>query len=164
MRTRVRTYVLTNVCVHVHLLNFMHKVKKVSWKGTKSQRRKLEAIQEQVRRTVLGASRTVASCTVMGELGWRMITERSENQMMSYLGRVRTMDETRLTKKLYNVGIVEDLPWWKEMKEVPRKYTNEEEIDEGTCIPNGKERKEKWEQRWAWELQSKKTLDLYTAV
>ena len=61
-----------------------------------------------------------------------MITERRENQMMSYLGRVRTMDETRLTKKLYEVGIVGDLPWWKEMKEVPRKYTNEEEIDEGT--------------------------------
>ena len=49
------------------------------------------------------------------------------------------------------------------MKEVLIKYTNEE-IDEDTCIANRMERKEKWEQRWAGELQSKKTLDLYTVV
>ena len=136
-------------------------VSEASWKGTKSQQRK---IQGQVGRKVLGASRTVASCTVMGELGWRTMTERRENKMISYLGRVRRMDETRLTKKLYEVGIVEDLPRWKDMKEVLRKYTNEEEIDEGTCIPNVKERKERWEQRWAGELQSKKNMYLYTAV
>ena len=29
------------------------------------------------------------------------MTERSEDQMMRYLGRLRTMDETRLTKKMY---------------------------------------------------------------
>ncbi len=58
----------------------------VSWKGTKSQRKKLDAVQEQVGRKILGASRSVASCTVMGELGWRTMTERSEDQMMRYLG------------------------------------------------------------------------------
>ena len=29
------------------------------------------------------------------------MTERSEDQMMRYLGRLKTMDETRLTKKMY---------------------------------------------------------------
>ena len=81
----------------------------VSWKGSKSQRRKLEAIQEQVGRKVIRASRTVTSCTVMGKLGWIKMTERRENKMMGYLGRVRRMDETRLTKKLYEVDIMEDL-------------------------------------------------------
>ena len=71
-------------------------------------------------RKILGASRTVASCTVVGELGWRKMTERSEDQMMRYLGRLRRMDETRLTKKMYEVSIAEDLPWWKEMKKVLR--------------------------------------------
>ena len=45
----------------------------------------------------------MASCAVMGELGWRKMTERSEDQMMRYLGRLRRMDETRLTKKMYEV-------------------------------------------------------------
>ena len=111
----------------------------------------------------MGASRTVASCTVMGELGWRKMTERSEDQMMRYLGRLRRMDETRLTK-MYEVSIAEDLPWWKEMKQVLRKYVDEEEVDEYTYIPDRKARRRKWEQRWIEEVQSKKTLDLYAAV
>ena len=53
------------------------------------------------------------------------MTERRENQMMSYLCRVKRMDEIRLTKKLYVVGIMENLP------------TNEEEIDESPQIQNG---------------------------
>ncbi len=136
----------------------------VSWKGTKSQQKKMDAVQEQVGRKILGANRSVASCAVMGELGWRTMTERNEDQMMRYLGRLRRMDETRLTKKLYEVSLVEDLPWWKEMKAVLRKYANKEEVDESTCIPDGKTRKEKCEQRWAEEVQNKKTLDLYAAV
>ena len=40
----------------------------VSW-GTKAQQNKFDALQEQVGGKILGASRTVASCTVMGELG-----------------------------------------------------------------------------------------------
>ena len=106
-------------------------------------------------RKILGASsRTVASCTVMGELGWRKMTERSEDQMMRYLGRLRRMDETRLTK-MYEVSIAEDLPWWKEMKQVLRKYVDEEGVDENTCIPDRKARKR---QRWLEEVQSKMTL------
>ena len=85
-------------------------------------------------------------------------------QMMRYLGRLRRMDETRLTKKMYEVSIAEDLPWWKEMKQVMRKYVDEEEVDENTCIPDRKARKRKCEQRGLEEVQSKKTLDLYAAV
>ena len=92
------------------------------------------------------------------------MTERSEDQMIRYLGRLRRMDETRLTKKMYEVSIGEDLPWWKEMKQVLRKYVDEEEVDEYTCIPDRKARRRKWEQRWIEEVQSKKTLDLYAAV
>ena len=50
------------------------------------------------------------------------------------------------------------------MKEVLRKYADEEEVDENTCIPDRKARKRKCEQRWTEEVQSKKTLDLYAAV
>ena len=50
----------------------------VSWKGTKAQQKKLDAVQEQVSRKILGASRTVASCAVMGELGWRKLDDREE--------------------------------------------------------------------------------------
>ena len=89
----------------------------------------------------MGASRTVASCAVMGELGWRKMIERGEDQMMRYLGRLRRMDETRLTKKMYEVSIAENLPWWKEMKEVLRKYADEEEVDENTCIPDREARR-----------------------
>ena len=136
----------------------------VSWKGTKAQQRKLDAVQEQVGRKILGASRSVASCSVMGELGWRTMTERSEDQIMSYLGRLRKMDETRLTKKMYEVSIVENLPWWRETKEVLRKYADEEEVDESSCIPGRKARKGKCKRRWVEEVRSKKTLDLYAAV
>ena len=125
-------------------------------------------------RKILGASKTVASCAVMGELGWRKMTERSEDQMMRYLGRLRRMgetrnrtkegSETRLTKKMYKVSMAENLPWWKEMKEVLTKYADEEEVDEDTCILDRKARKRKCEQRWTEEVQSKKTLDLYAAV
>jgi len=38
----------------------------VSWKGTKAQQKKLDAEKEQVGRKILGASRTVGSCAVMG--------------------------------------------------------------------------------------------------
>ena len=38
----------------------------VSWKGTKAQQRKLDEVQEQVDRKILGASRTAALCAVMG--------------------------------------------------------------------------------------------------
>ena len=107
--------------------------------------------------------RTVASCAVMEELGWRKMTERSEDQMMRYLGRLRRMDESRLTK-MYEVSMAENLPWWKEMKEVLRKYADEEEVDENTCIPDRKARKRKCEQRWTEKVQSKKTLNLYAAV
>ena len=55
-------------------------------------------------RKMLGASRTVASCALMGELGWRKMTERSEDQMMRHLGRLRRMDGTSLTKKMYEVS------------------------------------------------------------
>ena len=54
---------------------------------------KLDAVQEQVGRKILGASKTVASCSVMGELWWRKMTERSEDQMMRYLDRLRRMGE-----------------------------------------------------------------------
>ena len=78
----------------------------VSWKGTKAQQKKLNAVQEQVGRKILGASGSVASCAVMGELGWSKMTERSEDQMMRYmyLARLRRMDGTRLTKKMYKVS------------------------------------------------------------
>ena len=112
----------------------------ISWKGTKAQQKKLDAVQEQVGRKILEASRTVTSCALMGELGWRKMTERSEDQMMRYLGRLRRMDETRLTK-MYEVSTAEDLPWWKEMKQVLRKYVDEEEVDEFTCIPDRKARR-----------------------
>ena len=36
---------------------------------------------------------------------------------MKYLGRLRRMEETRLTKRLYEVSRKENLPWWKEMKD-----------------------------------------------
>ena len=49
------------------------------------------------------------------------------------------------------------------MKEVLRKYVAEE-VDENTCIPYRKARKRKCEQRWTEEMQSKKALDIYTAV
>ena len=39
----------------------------VRWMGTKAQQKKLDAVQEQVGRKILGASRTVASCAVMEE-------------------------------------------------------------------------------------------------
>ena len=45
-----------------------------------------------------------------------------------------------------------------------RKYADEEEVDENTCIPNRKARKRKCEQRWSEEVRSKKTLDLHAAV
>ena len=77
------------------------------------------------------------------------MTERREDQMMRYLGRLRRMDETRLTKKMYEVSVAENSPWWKETKEVLRKYADEEEVDENTCIPDRKARKRKCEQRWA---------------
>ena len=80
---------------------------------------------------------------------------------MRYLGRLRRMDETGLTKKMYEVSMAENLPWWEEMKEVLRKYADQEEVDENTCIPDRKARKRKCEQRWTEEVQSKKTLDLY---
>ena len=51
-----------------------------------------------------------------------------------------------------------------ERDEVLRKYADEKEVDENTCIPESKARKRKCEQRWTEEMQSKKTLDLYAAV
>ena len=42
---------------------------------------------------------------------------------------------------MYEVSIAEDLPWWKEMKQVMRKYVDEEEVDENTCIPDRKARR-----------------------
>ena len=41
------------------------------------------------------------------------------------------------------------------MKDVLRKYADEEDVDENTCIPNRKERKRKCEQRWTEEVQRK---------
>ena len=77
---------------------------------------------------------------------------------------MRRMDETRLTKKMYEVSMAENLPWWKKMKEVLTKYADEKEVDENTCIPDRMARKRKCKQRWTEEVQSKKTLDLYAAV
>ena len=85
---------------------------------------------------MLGASKRVASCVVMGdlELRWSKMTERiwSEDQMMRYFGRLRRMDEARLTKKMYEVRVA-TAEKWKEMKEVLRKYADEEEVDKNTC-------------------------------
>ena len=50
------------------------------------------------------------------------------------------------------------------MKEVLRKYADEEEVDENTYIPDRKARKRKCEQRWTEKVQSKNTLDLYAVV
>ena len=47
--------------------------------------------------------------------------------------------------------IAENLTWWKEMKEVLRKYADEEEVDENTCIPHRMARKKISEQRWSEE-------------
>ena len=110
----------------------------------------------------MGASRTVASCTVMGELGWRKMTERSEDQMIRYLGRLRRMDETRLTK-MYEVSIAEDLPWWKEMKQVLRKYVDEEDW-RWMRTPAFQTERQGGGNVSIEEVQSKKTLDLYAAV
>ena len=65
---------------------------------------------------------------------------------------------------MYEVSMAENLPWWKEMKELLTKYADEKEVDENTCIPDRKARKRKCEQRWTEEVESKKTLDLYAAV
>ncbi len=53
----------------------------------------------------------MASCPVISEPGWRTMSARSDDQTVRYLGRMRRMDEPRLTKKLYEVGLIEDLPW-----------------------------------------------------
>ena len=52
----------------------------------------------------------MSSCAVMREFRWRKMTERREDQMMRYLGQLRRMGETRLTKKMYEVNIAENLP------------------------------------------------------
>ena len=40
------------------------------------------------------------------------------------------------------------------MMEVLRKYADEKEVDENTCIPDRKARKRKCNQRWTEEVQS----------
>ena len=50
----------------------------VSRKGTKAQQKKLDVVQEQVGRKILGASTTVASCTVMGSRAWVEEDDREE--------------------------------------------------------------------------------------
>ena len=40
----------------------------VRWNGREAQQRRLDAVQEQVGRKLLGGSRSVASCVVMGDL------------------------------------------------------------------------------------------------
>ena len=58
--------------------------------------------------------------------------------MIKYLGRLRRMEEMRLTERLYDVSRKENLPWWKEMKDMLRRYGKEEWIDEDATMTDGK--------------------------
>ncbi len=63
--------------------------------------------------------------------------------MVQYLDRLKRMDQSRLTRKMYDVGREENLPWWMEVKEVLSKYG----IDENTHVTEGRrEMKVKCEQ------------------
>ena len=69
--------------------------------GTKVMQGKFEVTQVQVGRKLLGASRTVASCVVRGELGWRTLKERREERMLRFVAKVQRMEDSRLTRKVF---------------------------------------------------------------
>ena len=94
----------------------------VRWAGTKVMQGKLEGTQVQVGRKLLGASRTVASCAVRGELGWRTLKERREERMLRFVAKVQRMEDSRLTRKVFEEYRAEGLVWWKEMEGVLVKY------------------------------------------
>ena len=66
---------------------------------------------------LLGASRTVASCAVRGELGWRTLKERREERMLRLVAKVQRMEDSRLTK-VFEECRAEGLVWWKEVEGV----------------------------------------------
>ena len=94
----------------------------VRWVGTKVMQGKLEGTQVQVGRKLLGASRTVVSCVVRGELGWRTLKERREERMLRFVAKVQRMKDSRLMRKVFEECRAEGLVWWKQVEGVLVKY------------------------------------------
>ena len=132
----------------------------VRWAGSKVMQGKLEATQVQVGRKLLGASRTVASCAVRGELGWRTLKERREERMLRFVAKVQRMEDSRLTKKVCRA---EGLVWWKEVEGVLVKYgLGVGELD-GCWLGIRKQLRMFCERRWR-EVCGKRSLDLFSEV
>ena len=64
----------------------------------------------------------MASCAVRGELGWRTLKERREERMLRFVAKVQRMEDSRLTRKVFEEYRAEGLVWWKEMEGVLVKY------------------------------------------
>ena len=73
--------------------------------GEMHERIELESCQIGAAKKLLGARKSVASCAVRGELGWRMVEERYDEAKLKYYMRLKGMDDTRLAKELFLVSI-----------------------------------------------------------
>ena len=135
----------------------------VRWAGSKVMQGKLEGTQVQVGRKLLGASRTVASCAVRGELGWRTLKERREERMLRFVAKVQRMEDSRLTK-VFEECRAEGLVWWKEVEGVLVRYgLGVGELD-GCWLGIRKQLRMFCERRWREEVCGKRSLDLFSEV
>jgi hypothetical protein len=123
---------------------------------------KLEQLELEVGREVLGVGGTAPKCFVTGELGWERVEERGWERMARFVGKLERMEEGRTVKKVYRkmklawrmerIGGV----WIRRVGEVMRRWNLMKEWDEGIGeLEKGmwnrrvRERKLEWgEKRW----------------
>ena len=63
-----------------------------------------EKLQREMAIRILRCSSKTANVVVLGELGWETMKARRMKLMLNYWGKVVSMDEDRLVKRLYREG------------------------------------------------------------
>ena len=118
---------------------------------------KLERVEMEAGRKILGVGGAAPNCFVTGGLGWEGVVENGWEKMARFVGKLEMMEEGRTVKKVY---IKMKLAWGKEKKgglwirkiaEVMRRWNLKREWEEGIGeVEKGiwdrrvKERKQTW--------------------
>ena len=117
--------------------------------------------ERNIGRKLVGGSSTVAGIAVKGDLGWRKLEERREENKLLFGWRLQRMSKDRLVSKV--VALLNNcLGWWAEYCELKRKFVMGGELK--VVWSHATWRNCMWdvhEERWQEEVKEKSSLKWY---
>ena len=123
-----------------------------------------DQIQLKAIRAFLGVHKFAPNLAIMGDMGWCPASIRRKISLLRYWNRLMKLDDSRLTKKIFNLDYVNGGQWCKDVKvimenlELLELYNNKLPVDLESCK---KKLMHTFTVSWVTECQNKPKLRTY---